>query len=1484
MEIGPFLNNHLPAVEPNGQYLWSIQETFTGINITLPTHLAPYPGTNKLICVAKEGRVFLFDDTPGATQPSTFLDLRGTVFTSSDSGMTWLVFHPQFGQSGSPNSNYVYITYKWKPSGGNGSEAYWRLSRFTVFEQSGKPVADPASEQILIQQYDRQQWHDSGCMMFGPDGYLYVGIGDEGGENDQYNNGQKINERLFSGILRIDVDQKPENHAIRRQPTQRTMPVGWPDSFTAHYSIPADNPFNDASGANLEEFYAIGLRNPYRFAHDPVSNRTWIGDVGQDSREEIDILAAGGNYGWPFREGSIARPTGPQPPVVPSPLIGTLVEPVWDSPHGSDGCVVGGFVYRGAAHPSLTGKFISVDNVNTRIRAHELVDNIATNQILAVMPSGSIYSGTSTIGRDAAGEPIFVKIDGTGTRGRYFKLVSTPVIPLTRVGWFRFEDQAASNTSGFVSGNPGNATANSVENGVPLLVQDNETSSSANVTFVAGNGLTPTGASPSVAAVRCARSNGAGRPGNSNGDLYSGANLGVLSDFTAELSFRPAAGSLDSGFQTFLGVDGNITSGIHPFRLSRASVADATSFPFTLQPGDLFLNVRTRNPTNSQWTSVAIKLLDAASFTADQWYHLAIVGNTVSGTLTVYSYSPAAGVYSQIGQATGYIGNLQAGQWTVGRGWSNFAAANWVLDTTFDEIRISDGVLPQEKFLYGTVPYQPRISAVDPPALLSQTGAFSNLADLTPSPGVVPYDVNTPLWSDAAEKRRWIAIPNNGVHDSPTEKIAFAAEGNWKFPSGTVFIKHFELPVNDNNPSVLRRLETRFIVIPDSGEPFGFTYKWRADGSDADLLPGGLTEVIEIETAAGGTRQQTWDYPGRLDCRICHNGNAGYVLGVKTHQLNRNLTYPLTGRTGNQLETMASLGWFDNTWRGDLLPWLLKSHTTTDVSASLSERVRSYVDSNCSQCHRPGGVRAFFDARFTTPLEEQGIIHGNLATNYGNSANRVIVPGSPGTSILLQRLGSLTENKMPPLAKHVVDPAAVALVTEWINHLSTGPSVELTTGSPPTGPFILNVRFSQDVTGLDQGDFKLTGATSAGLTGSGSDYALSIVPSGFGVVTVKLPAGSAVNGADIGNHASSLFSRDITDSHLVAWLKLDDGAGSLAADSSSYGNNGGTLVAMSSASWVTGKFGGALAFDTTDQRVTMPNVVGGDFSISFWMKTTAAFPQTESPTSGALIFNADLPGAANDFMVSGTQSSTGVGRISFMTGRSGGSNVSLHGTLPVTDGQWHHIVVTREQGSGQMRIHVNGMLDVSMTGTTTVLNGNPVITVGATSGNPSRSYSGLLDEIHLFSSVLGTGEITALGNGPPPPSPYSLWAGFMLPGLYSLQSADQDIEGDGLSNFGEFAFGGNPLAYEVIPVPSSLTEEGDFILSYRALKPPSGGAGYLVQVSGNLLQWDDATSGITSTVTTDIPGTDYQWITITYEPPPDSGEQLFFRVLATSQP
>jgi len=169
----------------------------------------------------------------------------------------------------------------------------------------GSLVADPNSELVLVNMYDQHLWHNGGGMFFGADGYLYWSSGDEGDTDDFYHDTQKINKGLFSGVLRIDVNQDPtKSHPIRRQPISGTNPpAGWLPSFTTNYYIPNDNPFVNPNGSVLEEFYAIGFRSPHRMTLDPPTGQIWLGDVGDSSREEVDIIVKGGNYQWAYQEG-----------------------------------------------------------------------------------------------------------------------------------------------------------------------------------------------------------------------------------------------------------------------------------------------------------------------------------------------------------------------------------------------------------------------------------------------------------------------------------------------------------------------------------------------------------------------------------------------------------------------------------------------------------------------------------------------------------------------------------------------------------------------------------------------------------------------------------------------------------------------------------------------------------------------------------------------------------------------------------------------------------------------------------------------------------------------------------------------------------------------------------------------------------------------------------------------------------------------------
>ena len=305
------------------------------------------------------------------------------------------------------------------------------------------------------------------------------------------------------------------------------------------------------------------------------------------------------------------------------------------------------------------------------------------------------------------------------------------------------------------------------------------------------------------------------------------------------------------------------------------------------------------------------------------------------------------------------------------------------------------------------------------PAVLSATGAFTDVLNMVSAEGLIPYAPNSPLWSDAAVKSRWMAVPNDGPPYDASEQINFAPTGEWTFPDGTVFVKEFDLIVNEQTQQK-KRLETRLLVRDEDGAVYGLTYKWRDDNSDADLLPDGLDEDVPILGADGTTRIQTWHYPSRSECLFCHNPPASYVLGLKTHQLNGSFTYPSSDRTDNQLRTLNHLGMLNPSVDEADIPTYLHSVHITDTTQPVQVRMRSWIDSNCSQCHRPGGYGPGYDARFYTPLENQGLI--DYYVKFRD------VPGS----LLYQRDNALDATKMPPLAKNLVDQAAMANLRQWI--------------------------------------------------------------------------------------------------------------------------------------------------------------------------------------------------------------------------------------------------------------------------------------------------------------------------------------------------------------------------------------------------------------------------------------------------------------------
>jgi len=332
-----------------------------------------HAGDDRLFIVERAGLIKIIDAN-GTTLATPFLDIDNLVHSfggQGEIGLLGLAFHPNFA-----NNGHFYVHY-------TNNDDNSSISRFTV--DAGSPnTVDPATEQIVMVISQPYLNHNGGCLKFGPDGYLYIGMGDGGSAGDPQNYAQNTNSMLGK-MLRIDVDN------------------GSP------YSIPANNPFvNDANV--LDEIWAIGLRNPWRFSFDRMTGDLWIGDVGQGAREEIDLQPAssngGENYGWRCYEGDNSYNTSGCGPA------GDYVGALHDYNHSGGSCsVTGGFVYRGSDQPALSGIYIYADYCSGRIWTLSPDGSGSYDDNLS-----NTYGGydLSSFGEDTDGELYAARL-GTGT-------------------------------------------------------------------------------------------------------------------------------------------------------------------------------------------------------------------------------------------------------------------------------------------------------------------------------------------------------------------------------------------------------------------------------------------------------------------------------------------------------------------------------------------------------------------------------------------------------------------------------------------------------------------------------------------------------------------------------------------------------------------------------------------------------------------------------------------------------------------------------------------------------------------------------------------------------------------------------------------------------------------------------------------------------------------------------------------------------------
>jgi glucose/arabinose dehydrogenase len=348
--------------------LWAqraIRLTQFATGLTMPTFIAnANDGSGRLFVGEQNGRIKIVKN--GSVLATPFLDISGKVSCCSERGLLGIAFPPGYATSKRFYVNYTDIA-------GN--------TVISLFRASANPdVADPLSEDVVLTQQQPFSNHNGGQLAFGPDGYLYIGLGDGGSSNDPLGNGQNTN-TLLGKVLRIDVESAPGS-----------------------YSIPPTNPFVGVSGV-LPEIWALGTRNPWRFSFDRANGNLYIADVGQNQYEEVNFQPAGNpggqNYGWVVMEGMHC--------VQPGCSTAGLTLPVTEYTHGADCSITGGYVFRGPGSPSLQGVYLYGDYCSGRIRG--LVNNGGVWESTLLLDS---RNAISTFGEDEAGN-VYVNDYDSGT-------------------------------------------------------------------------------------------------------------------------------------------------------------------------------------------------------------------------------------------------------------------------------------------------------------------------------------------------------------------------------------------------------------------------------------------------------------------------------------------------------------------------------------------------------------------------------------------------------------------------------------------------------------------------------------------------------------------------------------------------------------------------------------------------------------------------------------------------------------------------------------------------------------------------------------------------------------------------------------------------------------------------------------------------------------------------------------------------------------
>ena len=773
--------------------------------------------------ISKDGRVFIISKCgkfygwnlsgPANTNPTSIVP---NVRCEFEDGLLSIALDPNFTTNG-----YVFLQYT-----SPGSKT--RVSRFVIKADNS---LDTASEKIVLEWITGREanGHMGGSLKFDKNGNLFITTGDN---------------NAATGYFSAGAQETSANTNDLRGKVLRITPTA-----VGGYTIPSGNLFTQDS-THRGEIYGMGFRNPYRLNIDPLTNITYVGDIGPDASaasaegpmgmDELNELKEPGNYGWPY-------------------VLG------FNEPYAG---------------------YNAVNNTN----------NYATNTGAKTLPPAKPAIWTILHRATMAG-PVYRINDAIKNE---FKL---PAYFDGRLIYWDF------NSSKFFTIKVADQTRPAVPEDLPLNTTN----------FQGANDAEFDPSTQQLYVLQWGSGCCDHEPFN-NGSLYRFDYIG----------------DHDSGPNLALGatVTGNSVNGNNPQNIVDG---DVTTRWETAATDPQVLNIALRAATDIasikiRWEAAySSKYTIEASTTPTGPWDLLVDEKAGTGATELrminstkkYQYIRFTG----LARATAY-------------GHSIYEFEVYAAKTSTEE--------PLTEFAYLNMPKTLDAAFTGVPKLLSQTGAFTSVtnANFVPSSNMVPFAPISQLWSDRALKSRWISIPKS-------KKINWSAKDNWTYPQGTVAVKHFALPVDAKNPAAVKPLETRLIVTKADGKVYGVTYKWRADGTDADLLTTGATQNFTVTNADNTTTTQTWTYPSPTDCLSCHNAESSQILGLSTRQINSNYTYP-GNVTENQLVHFNNLALFSPAINNAQVGSYDKLAALSDTNANLEKRVKSYLDANCAHCHGTG--------------------------------------------------------------------------------------------------------------------------------------------------------------------------------------------------------------------------------------------------------------------------------------------------------------------------------------------------------------------------------------------------------------------------------------------------------------------------------------------------------------------------------------------------